>query len=171
MGVELTDNNTYSAVHFIEPNPPFNVPINSSIDLQATLSGLDGDSRLAASISLIGPITGGFNSYGYDLEHGGEISGSAVASGLTLSPGVEAAMVPQWFMEDSAQVNGYVTGGILEILDSSLFVPGGPPEPTSVSPAPSPEPTTLATFAAALAVIVLIRRRKARSCRETQHLD
>jgi hypothetical protein len=135
------------------------VSINSSISLEATLFD---SSRNLASLSLYGPIQGGFFQPLNDPNLEGGISGSAFAGDLYVFPGVDPAAIPAWFAGLSAGISGSVTGGGYNLLDANLTV--SPGTAAVVRPAPIPEPAGLAVFlVCALAVCVRARSRRLHS--------
>jgi hypothetical protein len=132
-------------------------PINSSINLQATL--FDSTQNLA-SLALDGPITGllsrPFGSPNVD----GSVQGSATAGSLYVSPGVDPSTIPDWLPNLSAGVSGYVTGGGLNLLQSSLSIEPGAPPPAQIVP----EPSSIAIFLASAGVLLGPRRYRRLHC-------
>ena len=123
------------------PAPGVNVPINSTFDLLANLSGVNGNAGQGAIVNLSGLVQGGYGHVGRNPDLSGGISGMGQATGLFLKPGTSAGDVPSWFTGLSAQVFGSITGGTLNLLASNLsIIPGPSPQ--------VPEPTPLFAFLA-----------------------
>jgi PEP-CTERM motif len=127
------------------------LPINSSISLQATL--FDSTQNLA-SLSLTGPISGTLSHPSGDPDDEGSVVGTASPGSLSVFPGVAPQAIPDWLPGLSASVSGFVTGGGLDILQSSLSITPGEATP----PPPVPEPGTLAIFMASACVVLGLRR-------------
>jgi hypothetical protein len=141
-------------------------PINSSFMVFAGLTGLNGDPALGANEAIAGSIQGSYDHSGGNPNLDGSVGGSGVASGLGLYPGTTAAMLPPWFQNLSAHVSGSVTGGGMNLLQTSLAIaPGSASGGSSTNVATDqqvPEPAAFATFALLLAAVAWLRRRARR---------
>jgi hypothetical protein len=127
------------------------LPINSSISLQATLFN---STQNLASLSLTGPMSGVFSHPSGDPDDDGSVGGAASPGSLFVFPGVDPHAIPDWLPGLSAGVSGSVTGGGLNILQSSLSISPGEAPP----PPPVPEPSSLAIFTASACVVLGLRR-------------
>lgn len=128
--------------------PGSSMPIQSSIDLHATLFNA---TQNLAGVNLIGAVTGQLNHAQSNPNIDGALQGLAPAGPLSTFGGVDPASLPAWFPNLSATLAGAVSGGSLNLLNTRLTIAANP-GPAHVS---VPEPATLITLA--LGALVILR--------------
>jgi len=125
--------------------------VNSSIDIEATLSDAD---RILATVQFSAPVTGTITWDAYDYHpESNTASGSAVGV-VTVAQGVDPSLIPPWLTGMTATVYGWVSGssGVPGSLQGSTLT-------ISADPAPVPEPSSVLVFLAAAGFVGLRRLR------------
>ncbi|MDR3620169.1 MAG: PEP-CTERM sorting domain-containing protein [Paludisphaera borealis] len=129
-------------------------PVNSSIDVTATLSDAD---RILATVQFSGSVTGVQERGPGSEDISGYAHGSATGV-VTIAPGVDPGQIPSWLTGMTATLSSFVSGGPSSLTfpafySTLLITPG--------DPTPVPEPSSVLVFLAAVGCVGYRRLRRA----------